>query len=262
MPTNLQTMSLNRRLLAASLLVTSSLQRQRMTSFLHDRVRQLLFVDEMPSASTTSVENADRWIDPNTQLFRIDALYDAAQHDFNAVGDESFQFYIDYARFVQRLSKQCQLSSATAAPAAPVPMIDRLCSLLTVTATLDNVCRSLYCVRYRVRVAPKKLREVLARFSERLRASCNVSAVPTAAPHVRCTEQHQFSQCHLARLCQRARDRSTRRVRRAARRAAAQFATFRRYLDCARLDSAADSRAVGAVCALWRARRWCGALGR
>lgn len=139
-----------------------------MTSFLHARVRQLLFGDDDDNNNNDIVALNDlNWIDSSTQLFNFDALQLAAAHDFVAHGgaaaDESFQFYVEYSRFVHRLAKQCRrIDDADAG--APSATIDRACSLLAVTATLDNVCRALYCARYRVRKAPKKLREVLVRF--------------------------------------------------------------------------------------------------
>jgi hypothetical protein len=144
-----------------------------MTSFLHARVRQLLFSDI--DDDNTELNDSVNWIDSSTRLFNFDALQLAAAHDFVAHGgaaaDESFQFYVEYSRFVHRLAKQCQQIDDEQS----LTTIDRVCSLLSVTANLDNVCRALYCARYRVRKAPKKLREVLVRFVDDSAPAAEVS---------------------------------------------------------------------------------------
>jgi hypothetical protein len=136
------------------------------SSFLHDRVRQLLF-----AAPSTLPQHQQVFVDAQLRL-QFAALRTAADHSFSAQPQHSagdYEFYsLSYAGFVQVLAQQCAAVAQldVAADSADVGEIAAL--LLRLTADLDNVCRSMFTTRYRSGRPPKKLREVLARFFDDL----------------------------------------------------------------------------------------------
>lgn len=128
-----------------------------MSTFLHDRVQRLLF-------ATASTRHAGQsFVDASLQL-ATDALWAAADHRFEArESSDAFAFYVEYAELVQLVAQQCAAHTH-----APSDVAECAALLAELTATIDNVCRSLFCVRYGVRKAPKKLREALARLFDDL----------------------------------------------------------------------------------------------